>query len=993
MACALALCAPVVAAPEDIATVPADTGRSLGGFVIPVQPRDGDISLQALRSWRWSHGGTKRLLLEGDVVLQLDTWRFESNRALLWIDRVNTTSGPVTQVAAFLPQTRPGTQASTGWARGRNLLIVATFRGDTTLDCALATEGPPPPGTPILAAGEARLAAYVASVRHDPPRLALHPTAVPPEAPPADQGDLPLTGTLARGSSAPWLRQAGATIGFSADEVVISGGDEHATVVADGAVAIDYKPVGGSDELGRLRLTAERAVIFITPGSLEDLAGRDLSAEDVKGVYLEGAVTAVAERDEYEVRAPRMYYDFATDRAIMVDAVLRTYDRKTRSPVVARAGELRQLARHEWTMSNASLSASSFATPTLALAADTARLIRQPATIDAQGQGVDATVVMESTGNSIQLDGTPIFYWPHFKGSPGDVPIEGVRAGWQRYRGVYVETTWDVYALLGMVPSQGEELELELDGWSARGVGAGITWSQDTLDTVSRLRLYGLLDSGTQRTDANVEQPVPTHHRWEALWESTTALSPEWTVQTQVSSFSDSTFVSAWRQEAFRNHREYETSAFLRWQDENAEFSLLAKYDLNNFVSNSWLMGSQGFTLDEFPRAALRFFGADLFERATWTSEWIFSRFRANIPDGTAFDNGAPVTAFIDPITGMPIGAGDPIAMAINNANIHGDWAMRGISSHHLAVPLQYGPVSVTPFAHAQFQSFLQQEANMPADADSTRLIGGAGVTVSTSLQRIWNDVEHRVLDLHRLRAVVEPSVTAWWADSTFDPGNVAENPQYDPWIDGTSRGGAVRFAVRSTLQTMRGGPGQWFDVDWLKAEFGAVIAHDESARRYPTPQWFQSNPLYSQLGTFADGRVRWQVGEGLVAMSEGVWDFDAEQFARGMIGVQLTHTPRFMTAVEFRHIEVPDAFVAANGIIAADAARGQLLTMAAQYEVGDLYNVRIRPTWNFAENDWQYLRADVTRAFPDFDLDIYVRYDRINGETTAGVSIGQRHF
>jgi hypothetical protein len=259
-------------------------------------------------------------------------------------------------------------------------------------------------------------------------------------------------------------------------------------------------------------------------------------------------------------------------------------------------------------------------------------------------------------------------------------------------------------------------------------------------------------------------------------------------------------------------------------------------------------------------------------------------------------------------------------------------------------------------------------------------------------MQRVWNDVEHRVLDLHRLRAILEPSFTAWYAGANFNPGSDDENPQYDPWVDDTSRGGAVRMALRSTVQTMRGGPGQWFDVDVLKMEMGAVFSRGESQRRYPTPQWFQSNPLYSQLGNFADGRLRWQLGEGVSVIGEGVWDFDSSFFTRGSAGIQLQHSPRFNTAAEFRYIEVPDSFLALNPG-ALRAARGELLAFRAQYEVGDLYDIRVAPIWNFSENDFQSIRVNVMRAFPDFDLNFYVSYDQIRGETRGGVSLGHTRF
>ena len=972
--------------------IPADSGRSLGGFLIPIQPREGEISLRSLRAWRWRVDDTQRLLLTGDVLVDVAGWQFEAEQALLWLDRVSTKDGLVTQVAIYLPEVRPGTQASTGTTRGRNLLIVGTVKGRTLLDTALVRDSPPPAGMPLMQRGEQRLAGYVASVRTDPPPLGGHPTVTPTQPThEADGGELPVTGTRTSTPRAGWLRRPGATIAFSADEVVISGGEDDASILADGSVAIEYRPSSGSDPHGKMRLSAERAVVFMEPGTLEDMAGRDLRAEDVRGVYLEGGVVVVAERDDYEVRAPRMYYDFHNDRAIMVDAVLRTYDRRRRAPVIARADELRQLAEGQWSADNVVLSASSFATPTLALASRKAMLTRSAPTIDEQGLPLPSTIQVEATNNTLDVSGVPIFWWPYFKGGPQDIPLRGTKTGWGRYEGAIIETTWDIYALLGLDRVPGHDLQLEVDGYSKRGGGIGVQWKRNSGGTNSTLRLYGLSDSGTQQTDAGITQNVPRHDRYEALWESTSQLSPEWMLQTQLTKFSDSTFASVWRRTDFQNRREFETSAFLRWQDDDQQFSLLADYSLDNFVSNSWLLASQGFSLDEFPKATYRFFGRDLFDTVTWSGDLNFVRFKANIAEGTAADNGVRTSAFIDPATGQPIAANALVAQSINNAGIQDKWAMRGVSNHHIAMPMQYGAFSVTPFTAFQLQSFVQG-ANLSANAETNRVIGGAGVTVGTTLNRVWNSVEHRVLDLHRLRAVLEPSFTAWYAGSNFDPADNGVNPQYDPWIDDTSRGGAIRVGLRSTLQTMRGGPGQWFDVDWLKMEFGTVLSRGASQRRYPTPQWFAANPLFSQLGNFADGRLRWQLGEGVSLIGEGIWDFDDGSLTRGSTGVELRHSPRFDTMVEFRYIEVPEDFLLANPRL-LKAARGQLLSVRSQYEVGDLYRLSVKPTWNFSENDFQALRAGVTRSLPDFDLNIYVSYSQISGETTAGMSIGQTRF
>ena len=82
----------------------------------------------------------------------------------------------------------------------------------------------------------------------------------------------------------------------------------------------------------------------------------------VTGVYLEGDVT-VDQGDQLTVRAERIYYDFTSQRAIMLDATLATVDEVRNVPLYMRADEIRQLARGEFAAKKVTFSTSEFHTP------------------------------------------------------------------------------------------------------------------------------------------------------------------------------------------------------------------------------------------------------------------------------------------------------------------------------------------------------------------------------------------------------------------------------------------------------------------------------------------------------------------------------------------------------------------------------------------------------------------------------------------------------
>ena len=133
--------------------------------------------------------------------------------------------------------------------------------------------------------------------------------------------------------------------------------------------------------------------------------------------------------------------------------------------------------------------------------------------------------------------------------------------------------------------------------------------------------------------------------------------------------------------------------------------SLLFDYTLNDFISNSWLLASQGFALDEFPRASYQLFGKDFMDMFTWSGDIKFSRFKAVIPGGTAADNGIGVNVFRGP--NVAFNGTDQIATALAQEGIGDVWSTRVTSMHHVTMPLALWPVQVQPFAVAQIQVFL----------------------------------------------------------------------------------------------------------------------------------------------------------------------------------------------------------------------------------------------------------------------------------------------
>ena len=202
--------------------------------------------------------------------------------------------------------------------------------------------------------------------------------------------------------------------------------------------------------------------------------------------------------------------------------------------------------------------------------------------------------------------------------------------------------------------------------------------------------------------------------------------------------------------------------------------------------------------------------------------------------------------------------------------------------------------------------------------------------------------------------------------------------PIYDPLFDNLSTGGLVRFGLRNTLQTQRGGPGRWYDVDWLTLDASVVLSTDNEESRFPTPQFFDWEPGYSQLGNFVEGSYTWQLSDSLALVGEGIWDLDEDDFMRAATGIELNHSPQFSSFVEYRYFNVTDT---------------KLLAFGGNYEISDKYRVSLVPQWDFVRDDFRSVNGSVVRSFPDFDLIFYVGYNQIRDETQVGAQLGQINY
>ena len=954
------------------------TGDRLSGFVLPIEPLSEDIEIEALRVRAWDVDDTRRLLLEGDVRVRIGARQFTADTALVWINRLPSEGGLINQLAVFFDRVRDPTKRAGFGVGGRHILVTASARGAVTLEVGLLDPEPPPPSR-FIERGEQRLADHLRRLLAHPPPLGRRPRIERPEPPasfrpqpgreirPSDvelptEIDLP---PLA--DPTPPIFEPRGTVRFSAAQIDVNPGAHETTITAFGSVVLEYVS-DRSGEWSHLALSAERAVIFADPGSIKEMFGGQLASESIRGVYLEGNVVATADEREYTVRAPQMYYDFRTNEAIMLDAVLRTYSRPRRLAIYARAEEMRQLAANQWSARRVRVSTSDFFTPHLSIGAARITLTRRP---EDPETGRRAQTHLDSRHNTLEAGGWPFFYWPGFSGTIDNIPLRAINVGTRDNDGLRIETEWNPYALLGLETPLGIDATLRLDAFTNRGGAVGLDFIYGRGSTRGALDLYGLYDEGVDRTSSGREVEHDDGFRGIALWEQRMELGRSWTLLTEAAWISDETFVSAWREEDFGERREYQTSVYLKYQRDNAALTFLGKYDLNDFISNSDLLASRQYQVEKLPEVTYRRYGDSWFgDTVTYSGETRLGRVRFSFDRSTPRELGVPAAAF-----GPTLGDDDQLSAALRARGFPADSVTRFDTRHEIVVPFQWGAARVAPFLVGRFTAYDQDFDAFSPQGDQTRVFGAAGMRLTARFQRVDNRVESRLFDLHRLRHIVEPRLLLWFAHSNVSDDDL---PVYDEAVESIGTGGVVVAGVRNVWQTQRGGPGRWRSVDVLTIDAALTLDTSDTNRESPTPQFFEYRPEYSQFGDHASGSLVWRLSDSFSVLGEGTYDLVETAVARGSIGVEMRHSPLLSTFFEFRYI---------------DASDNQLLAMGWNYRITPKYAVSLRPEWDFHRDEFRAVDVSVTRSFPDFDFIVRVRHDEIRDDTIIGASLGRVAF
>ncbi|QDU72445.1 LPS assembly protein LptD [Mucisphaera calidilacus] len=931
----------------------------------PVVAADALLAAQTVATWR--DGSTRWFLLDNEARFSVGNYRFAASRALVRLETRNRNYQRVQTFTVYLQDARPG-GADTGIDTASPRL---TLSASTTGSVAVETDSMQPRDA---APDDAFVTeALNALTRLDQRRAS---ATFPIDPSPAVAEQQVATKDLRRAEIARRRADINAVSGglvdapepgalidlpeqgrltFASGRAVARAGDEESSLTLVGGVTVIY--TDARDDLN-LRLTAERAVVFAE--GRPQLTG-SINAEQVTGVYLED--NAIITDGLYTVRAPRMYVDTRTGRAMLLEAVAYAYDEQRGLPMYVRADEIRQLSGNALIATNVRLSTSAFAEPHFAIGSDklALELQRQP-----DGTATQRFAADDAT---LRVNDTPIFYSPRLSGRARELPIRGLAVGYSSNSGLNLRSDWDLFALAGKTTPRGVELEGQFDVRGEHGLALGAESTYQRPNANGNAQVYVLpSDNGTDEIGGRepIEQDgdprgfLHAQHRQD--------LPAGWRLNAQTAIVSDETFLDEFFSDKANSDLPYETSLEMARTDHETSLSFYTRYDLNNFIEQNAELQSEGFRVDELPAIDYNRHGTPLGRTgAVLISDNSYSYQQARYGTDTPADRG------FNAADSQALFGQAPNVTFENNAKANGapvDFRHRVDTRQEIAASYRLGILQVNPYAAGRFVGYSEGADSTIYDDETTRFWGAVGTRLHTSFTGTDNHAKSRLLDVDGIRHILEPSLDLFAMQASYDPSRVFVA---DDNTDRLSEGLGTRIGLLQTWQTRRQGLTRSRTVDWITLRTDLVLRDAHADEDVIIPRYVGYRPEYSRGGDHFHGDLAWMMTESLGIAAELTQDFENDTLAQWKVGSTLEHSTRLTSFLNYQEI---------------DPLGSSLLGYGIAYQMTAKYRAEFEHRLDFKDNGTRDIELTLDRRLPDWVLSLGTRYDAIDSETSIGVSL-----
>jgi len=773
-------------------------------------------------------------------------------------------------------------------------------------------------------------------------------------------------------STAPATLLPGEPVNFRAGSAqTVQSPDDRVALILSGNVVVFQRRTNGDF----IELQSERAVLYTKLRSLRDLENSSefKSVEDsIDSGYLEGDVrityTSGVGRPEQRLRAQRIFYEFATDRAILTDAVFHTIEPVRQIPVIMRANTLRQLAIGEYNAEGVELSTSSFQTPSYAVAAQKAYV----RSVDTGNPRFGNRTTFSARNMRLNAFGVPVFYLPYAAGSMTDRggPLRDIQFENNDRFGFGVVTEWGLYETFGRLPPENFDATYRLDYFSDRGFATGINaaYTGGHITETTRqpwnfggeVKSYFVFDHGDDTFGGNRFDVDPKEDvRGRILWTHQHFFPDDWQVQLRGGWVSDPNFLEQWFRRTWTQNEPHDVSAYFKRQRDSEALSLLLNFQPNNFVTTSDLIQEQ-FEVERLPEIGYRRIGQSLAEdQFTLFSDNTATMIRFNPSDATLEEQGY-TTGVITP--GIP---------SVGQTGVNDDWAYRADFRQQIDYPVQAGQFKFVPYILGRYTPY----SDSPDGDALHRIFIGAGMRVTTAIWGVDNTFQSRWFDINRIRHVIEPELHLFTSAVNEDRNDVFI---YEEPVDGIHDISAVQLLLRQRWQTKRGGPGRWRSVDFFTLNVGAnFFANQPKDDELPPDNFrglfFSSMPEASIPRNSINADATWRVADTTAILSDIQYNLDKEQVATASLGVVVQRDINLSYYLGQRYIE---------------ELNSNITTAAVVFRISPKYSVTASQSYDFGDNENVGTSATVVRRFDRFYFSVTGYYDNASDVGGFNVSI-----
>lgn len=456
----------------------------------------------------------------------------------------------------------------------------------------------------------------------------------------------------------------------------------------------------------------------------------------------------------------------------------------------------------------------------------------------------------------LYAEGVPVFYFPFLRGNAEDPlgPLDSIGFGASNIFGFTLQSTWDLYQLLGIERPTGTRWRLYLDYLSARGPGAGTEFTaqgKDLFGIPNRyngfFKAYGIHDTGVNGTETDILggdrgkfyfPPPPgttipfTHPEWRGRVQTrlnVQDLPDGFTVQGQLALISDQNYIEQYYLNEWLTDINQETFLYVKQQNNQWAWSILGEPRLREWNTEAaWLPRADGWLLGQkfFDNwLTLNLHGSAGYAQFRTPNVPSFAYLPTDVPlDTGRFDLWSelsmPFTA--GPFRFAPYLLGDA---AYYTTAIDGNGQERALGGAGLRSSIPFSRV------YPEIQSeFFNVDSIYHKINFSTNYLYARSSTSFTNLpqlDRLNDDTTDQALrDLRYRQIFINPANAAFLTNvnGLTNPQTYAIRRLIDSRIDTMDNINVFQMNLENRLQTRRGIAASEHIVDWMTLNLGASL-------------------------------------------------------------------------------------------------------------------------------------------------------------------------